>query len=704
MMDERQKQAIHEQYKKEKEKGVFFFPDLLAKDAFVALVVFLILIALSYFLGAPLESRADPGDTNYTPRPEWYFLFLFQMLKYFPGSLEVIGVIVIPTLAVLFLLLLPFIDRGYKRHFWHRKWIIGVTLIGGVAIAGLTVQSVREAPPPAEAPGGDPTAILYTQNCSGCHGPAIQVSEGTNLHLIIAQGQHDDGMPAWSGDLTSDEIDAMAGFILSPGGSTLYTQNCRACHAVQDLVARDPLSLRDAIEATPSFTSHADLNVPDWSDVLTSEQRSTLLNFFLAPDGQRLFATNCSSCHGNAVAYSGTTEELRQVISAGGLHLSMPPWREQLNATQLQSLAEFVFDPVGRTQDDELYRQYCVECHGDRIPRSSSVDLARQAIAMGGSHEVMPVWGDILTTEQLDALVAFTMSATRGTSTEQGQILYSEYCSSCHGNFGEGGANPARQGDVIAPISSSEYLRTRDNLTLRAIISQGQPNFGMSPFGTSFGGPLETTQVEAIVAYIRAWQDNPPVELPPEVSGGTASDTGAEIYTDLCSQCHGDAGQGGVGSAVNTTEFQDANTDVQMFDSISEGHPATSMIAWGSVLSSEQILELVTYIRTLSLEGTSDVEVNPSPSFSSDIQSIFNRSCVACHGSLGGWDGSTYEAVMNSGNNAPIVIPEDGEGSILGQKVLGIQTYGTIMPPGGRLSPDEIQLIINWINAGALDN
>ena len=81
-MDNRQKQAIQDQYKKEKEKGVFFFPDLLAKDAIVALVIFLILIALAYFLGAPLESRADPGDTNYTPRPEWYFLFLFQLLKY----------------------------------------------------------------------------------------------------------------------------------------------------------------------------------------------------------------------------------------------------------------------------------------------------------------------------------------------------------------------------------------------------------------------------------------------------------------------------------------------------------------------------------------------------------------------------------------------------------------------------------------------
>ncbi len=490
-MDERQKLEIQEQYKKEKEKGVYFFPDLLAKDAIVALIVFLAMIALAYFIGAPLEPRADPGDTNYTPRPEWYFLFLFQMLKYFPGNLEVIGVIVIPTLAVLFLLFLPFIDRGKKRHFWNRKWITAVTLLGIIGVVGLTIQSIREAPPPAVAQGGDPVAVLYTENCSGCHGPSIQVAEGTNLHEIIAQGQHDEGMPAWSGDLTSDEIDALVGFVLSPGGSALYTQNCSACHAVEDLVATDPIVLRAAIEAAPSFTSHADVDVPDWGDVLSSEQRTTLLNFFLAPDGQRLFTVNCSSCHGKAVAFSGTEEELRQVISAGGLHLSMPPWRETLGESQLQSLASYVFDPVGKPEEAELYGLYCVECHGERVPRSTSVEEARQAIAMGGAHEVMPVWGEILTTEQLDALVSYTLSAARGTSTEQGQELFGQYCASCHGDFGEGGANPARAGDVIAPISSGEYLRTRDDLTLRAIIAQGQPNFGMSPFGTSFGGPLD---------------------------------------------------------------------------------------------------------------------------------------------------------------------------------------------------------------------
>ena len=97
-LKEKEKQNYLKQYKEQKEKGVPFFPDILFKDAVVALIVLLILLALTIFVGVSLEEQADPTDTTYNPRPEWYFLFLFQLLKYFPGELEVIGVVVIPTI------------------------------------------------------------------------------------------------------------------------------------------------------------------------------------------------------------------------------------------------------------------------------------------------------------------------------------------------------------------------------------------------------------------------------------------------------------------------------------------------------------------------------------------------------------------------------------------------------------------------------
>jgi quinol-cytochrome oxidoreductase complex cytochrome b subunit len=107
-MNTEEKKKYMEKYQAEKKKGVPFFPDIVFKDAVISLVIFLVLVALAYFVGAPLEARANPADTTYTPRPEWYFLFLFQLLKYIPRNLEVIGAVILPTIVILALFALLF--------------------------------------------------------------------------------------------------------------------------------------------------------------------------------------------------------------------------------------------------------------------------------------------------------------------------------------------------------------------------------------------------------------------------------------------------------------------------------------------------------------------------------------------------------------------------------------------------------------------
>ncbi len=681
------------------EGRVAFFPDVVFKDVVVSLVVFLVLIALAYFVGAPLEERANPADTNYTPRPEWYFLFLFQLLKYFPGDLEVIGVFVLPTLAVVALFLLPWIDRSPRRHLLRRPWIGAVTAAGVFGVGLLTVLSVVEAPPPQAAVSGDPTAALYSANCAGCHGPQISVASGANLHEIIAQGRHE-GMPAWSADLTTDQIDALAGFILSPAGSQLFFDNCGACHQAPDVVAGDPLELRRMLEQGRDYPAHAQAEIPDWGEAITTEGRTALLNFLAAPDGQRLFATDCAPCHGRAVSFAGEEAELRQIIAQGGLHLEMPPWREQLIPGELEILAQYVVDPEAATQGATLFGSYCSSCHGQRVPTASSLDQARQIIAGGGAHQTMPVWGEVLTPEQLDALTRYTLEAARGAPQEVGGDLYAQNCAVCHGDFGEGGLNPARADDIIAPISTSEYLKTRDDATLRAIIAQGQPNFGMSPFGTAYGGPLDEDEVDAVVAFLRAWEANPPVELPPEVTVPSASISAGQVYADVCQQCHGPTGHGGVGPSFRTETFR-SQSDQDIFDTINLGHEATAMIGWGDLLSAEQIRDLVNFLRTLGAPTTTSA--GPA-SFSRDIVPVLQASCTSCHGSLGGWDGTTYDGVINSGASGPAVVPGDADGSLLVQKLLGTHARGAIMPPSGALPRDQIQLVIDWVAAGAPDN
>jgi mono/diheme cytochrome c family protein len=708
-MKEQERRQYLEKYEEQKKKGIPFFPDAIFKDAVVSILIFIVLLALAYFIGAPLEERADPADSAYTPRPEWYFLFLFQLLKYFPGEAEVLGVIVLPTLVILTLALLPFLDRSPKRHAFRRPVVTGVSALMIVGVIALTGLSIAEAPPPSEAAGGDQTAALYTQNCAPCHGSTITVPSGANLHEIIGQGQHE-GMPAWSGDLSTDQIDALAGFILSPGGSQLFTANCSQCHEITQLISSDPVELQQALNLGTGYPSHVEVGVPEWDEVMTDEQRTTLVNFLLAPDGQRLFVVNCSTCHGQSVEFGGSEAELLEIIQQGGLHLEMPPWQERLSEAEIQTVAEYIIDPQEDTSGVEIYEANCIQCHGQRVPIAASVQAAVEIVTTGGAHETMPVWGDVLTAEQLDALVTYAASSSAGAPIEQGRALYSDNCAICHGEFGEGGVNPARPDDVIAPISSAEYLRTRDDFTLRAIIEQGQPNFGMSPFGTAFGGPLDSEEVDAIVAFMRSWEANPPVELPPEVVIDRFPLEAADIYTELCAQCHGLDGEGGIGPALNDTGFQSANTDQGIFETINLGHEATAMIGWGEILSSEQIEGLVSYIRQLAPlednqdDGGSEEGATEEISFSNDVVPILEAECAICHGSLGGWDASSYDSVINSGDNGPSVIPGDVANSLLAQKILGTQTIGVMMPTSGLMDQELIQVILDWIEAGAPDN
>jgi mono/diheme cytochrome c family protein len=698
-MNKQEQQEYLEKYNEAKKKGVPFYPDILFKDAVISLLVFLVLVALAYFIGAPLEERANPADSNYTPRPEWYFLFLFQLMKRFPGQLEVIGVIVLPSLALLLLILLPVIDRSKLHHPSSRMPVMVITAFLGIGIIYLTVQSIRENPPPVEAGSGDQTAALYASNCAACHGANIIVPVGTNLHEVIANGKHE-GMPSWSSDLTASEIDALAGFILSPAGNRVFLQYCGDCHAAPDLVADNQMELKKSIDEGQTYPPHATLDIPDWFTAMNEQQRIVLLNFLVAPDGQRLFVSNCSACHGKAVSFTGNAEALREIISTGGQHLEMPAWQGRLSDNEIDLLAKHVNAPTSNPAGEDLFKQNCASCHGVRIPEMDDVAEARQVIASGGAHQEMPVWGDVLTAEQLDALVSYTLQAARGTPLELGQELFGANCSTCHGSLGEGGINPTNPHDIIAPISSAEYLRTRDDLTLRLVISQGQPNFGMSPFSTEFGGPLEGDDIDAIVAFMRSWEANPPVDLPPEVRVETLSLQGSAIYGEICAQCHGANGEGAVGPSLVSQSFRSKNTDQDIFNTINLGHEATAMIGWGDILSAEQIQDLVKFIREL---GARALDEAAAPSFINAVLPLFEKKCNMCHGTAGGWDGSSYESVMTSGEHGPTVIPGDVMNSLLAQKLLDTQIIGGVMPPGGKMPDSEIQTVLDWITAGAFE-
>jgi menaquinol-cytochrome c reductase cytochrome b/c subunit len=150
-MNQREKEAYLREYAILKAQGKPFFPYAVAKDGVMACVVMAVIITMSLVLGAELGSKANPTTTTYVPRPEWYFFFLFEVLRVIkPPSLVPLATIGVPTLGMIALFLLPFFDRSPERR-PERRPIAMLTLVFVVgAMAFLTYSGAH---------AGSPTAI-----------------------------------------------------------------------------------------------------------------------------------------------------------------------------------------------------------------------------------------------------------------------------------------------------------------------------------------------------------------------------------------------------------------------------------------------------------------------------------------------------------------------------------------------------------------
>src|SRR4051795_10315429 len=111
-MDARQKEQYLREYSILKNQGKPFFPYAVAKDSAMAAITILVIVFLAILFGAELGPKADPTTTTYTPRPDWYFFFLFELLRVVkPPALVFIATVGIPTICLVLLLTLPFFDR-----------------------------------------------------------------------------------------------------------------------------------------------------------------------------------------------------------------------------------------------------------------------------------------------------------------------------------------------------------------------------------------------------------------------------------------------------------------------------------------------------------------------------------------------------------------------------------------------------------------
>ena len=159
-MNRRQKEAYLREYSILKSQGKPFFPYAVAKDSAMACVVMLAIILMSLVLGAELGPKADPTTTTYTPRPEWYFFFLFELLRVIkPSELVPLATIGVPTVCMILLFLLPFYDRGPERRPERRP----IALLAGlftIAAMGYLTYMGAAAGPPTQIDMPTPAAVM----------------------------------------------------------------------------------------------------------------------------------------------------------------------------------------------------------------------------------------------------------------------------------------------------------------------------------------------------------------------------------------------------------------------------------------------------------------------------------------------------------------------------------------------------------------
>lgn len=249
-MNDETKKQINERYEKQLNKGERFWPDTIFRDLIMSVGIFVLLILLATFIGIPAEPKADPSDTSYIPRPEWYFLFLFKFLALYGqlpliGKIEWLATVLIPTIALGLLTLLPFIERNPHRHYSKRALPISIMTVMVVGIILLTMTS--EVPTVAE----DGSTLLGTlQTISGIVIPVV-------AYILFFVFKNNTRLMLWTTGLAATAMIILSGTVLAlapekeaeetvvattltdqiTAGQDLYSIHCTECHGDDGSIA-----------------------------------------------------------------------------------------------------------------------------------------------------------------------------------------------------------------------------------------------------------------------------------------------------------------------------------------------------------------------------------------------------------------------------------------------------------------------------------
>jgi menaquinol-cytochrome c reductase cytochrome b/c subunit len=229
-VNQREKELYLREYSILKSQGKPFFPYAVAKDGLMACIVLAAIMFLAIVLGAELGPKADPTTTTYVPRPEWYFFFLFELLRVIkPSDLTPLATIGVPTICIILLILLPFYDRGPERRPERRPLATAAGILTIFAIGYLTyLGAAAGSPNSIDLSVGrqfEPGKLVAAQSgCLACHkigengndgpGPELtDIADRLPRAAILRTLENPTApMPSYA-DLPAEKKDALVNFL-----------------------------------------------------------------------------------------------------------------------------------------------------------------------------------------------------------------------------------------------------------------------------------------------------------------------------------------------------------------------------------------------------------------------------------------------------------------------------------------------------------
>ncbi len=360
------KKKINEKYERKLQHGEFFWPDSIFKDAIMALGLFILLVSMATFLGVDNVPKADPSDTAYVPRPEWYFLFLFKFLALYGqipviGKIEWLATVLIPGIAIAALVLLPFIEKSPSRYYTKR--MLPLTIMAIVVLNMVLLTLMADIP----TVSADGSSLLGTmQTFAGLIIPGISMLALFVMGYRLSNNQV--RIMGWTTGIAGVLMITLTITVLALAPAKEKTEESVATTLVDQIVAGQDLYSLNCVEC------HGD------------DGKVTTIEGVEGLEGKQIMAISSKD-----VLYTLNDASLAEVIAYGRPEAGMNPFGKAFNAEGLtKSQIDYIVTFMRYSWDDRfekpaikplfpaladgevpsyavhiepIVKRYCVSCH-----------------------------------------------------------------------------------------------------------------------------------------------------------------------------------------------------------------------------------------------------------------------------------------------------------------------------------------------------